>query len=174
MTITILAYCSYPHYEIYERLAGSLYDTGFSGNLCIFAETENEENLKKLQKAYPKVKYVTGENSWALLRADHNRKNAAAHNVYRGRYELYKKYLEENEIKSKYVFISDSKDVLFQRNPEDYPIEEGYDLYVFAEGQKQIGQCNRNWRWVRTADILFETDTVPKLWKKQILCAGTT
>ena len=46
-----------------------------------------------------------------------------------------------------YIIISDARDVIFQKNPFDYMIENGKNLYMISEGM-QIRDSIPNYNWV--------------------------
>jgi hypothetical protein len=152
---TVMTYCSYPEYEIYRRFSGSLYDTGFTGDVVFFIQPEDEKNLLELQKEYESVLYQVCDD--------------IQYHIHSYRHQLYFDFLKSRPAKDGYVFLCDSKDLLFQRNPEDYLCEKGVDLYFFEEG-KLIGECKYNGKWLRVKNKSFFS----QVRDKQVLCAGTT
>ena len=55
MKTNVLTYCSGYPYEIFERFAGTLYDTGFQGKLIYFIKESDVPTLTNLIDEYPKV-----------------------------------------------------------------------------------------------------------------------
>jgi len=153
--VTVMTYCSYPEYEIYRRFAGSLYDTGFTGNAIFFIQPEDEDNLLRLKKEYENVRYQICRE--------------IEYHIHSYRHRLYSDFLKNHPVNSDYIFLCDSKDLFFQRNIEEYPYDKDIDLYVFQEGQT-IGDCKYNRKWLKIKDKSF-SKTVED---RQVLCAGTT
>jgi hypothetical protein len=82
------------------------------------------------------------------------------------RYFFYKKFLEVSNGISR-VFITDSRDVIFQSSP--FP-EIGEYFFVYAE-PRLIGDCQINRRWIEKYYGVSFVDRVSAL---PILCSGTT
>jgi hypothetical protein len=145
-------------YEVYERFVGSLFDTGFSGDIHFFINDGDEKNLKKLQGNFNKIHYEI-----PLILPEYGRKPATR------RHFIYLNYLNNNKTNNDYAFLSDMKDVIFQRNIEKYPYDKGTDLYVFEE-DCNIASCKFNRRWLKRKDAKFFN----KIKENKIICAGTT
>ena len=105
--IDILTYCSGYDYKIYDRFCGSLNDTGFTGKIYIVINDCDTNNIIEIKNKYNNVIEIY----------DHIPKNV---HVNCHRFQCYKKILEKNIITSEYIFLCDSRDVLFQKNPEIY------------------------------------------------------
>ncbi len=156
----VLTYCSGYPYEIFERFAGSLYDTGFSGEVIYFIKESDKPTLEELKKSYPKVDYVVTE---------------AYFHVQSFRFVLYNSFLKYTKLHNPtHVFICDSRDVLFQKNIEDWKWDDTVDLYFFGE-DKITQDCKYNTSWVTNIDKQFPEE---KVWdtikNKNIICSGTT
>jgi len=158
MKTNVLTYCSGYPYEIFERFAGTLYDTGFQGKLIYFIKESDVPTLTNLIDEYPKVEYVVTESEF---------------HVQSYRFVLYNDYLNRQDDDSN-IFICDSRDVIFQKNIEDYPVDREVDLYFFRE-DKITQDCEYNTNWVTNIDKQFPEE---KFWDtikdKPIICSGTT
>lgn len=154
-TVTILTYCSGYPYEIFRRFVGSLFDSGFGGNLYIFSRECDRENLDRLvENGYSRVKYFIVEPSFHICNS---------------RYEIF---LEKMNFlpKTDLYLITDSRDVLFQKNIEEFPFEDDHELILFSEGRK-IKECHKyNMKWIK----MIEPDRLESLKNKEIISAGTT
>jgi hypothetical protein len=68
------------------------------------------------------------------------------------------------------VMISDCRDVIFQRDPLDLPLEKG--LWCFLEADSQIiGQCPFNRRMIQDC---FGPGILSELGRERVSCAGVT
>ncbi|CAF1231000.1 unnamed protein product [Adineta ricciae] len=83
----------------------------------------------------------------------------------------YLKRLDDIRSPYKYVFICDSRDVIFQRNIFDYVNEYEDGLFVFQETTKMnIRKCSYNSKWIK--DCYGETE-LNLIGDHKIICAGT-
>ncbi|GAH10449.1 unnamed protein product, partial [marine sediment metagenome] len=89
-------------------------------------------------------------------------------NCYRYRY--FYKYFRPKINDFEYVMLTDSRDIIFQRDVSKYPFASETDLF-FADEEKLIGDCPINAGWIRD---LYGTDILSELKSKTILCSGTT
>ena len=160
-TIDILTYASGYKYYVFDRFVGSLNDTGFSGNIYIIHKYADGLHMKQLQDKY--------KNLISLL-------DDVVHNTHinNHRFMVIKQYLDrETFCNSKYLFMCDFRDVLFQRNIEEYNLEENDDIIGFKEGVCfRNNQCNAN--WVKQLDLCLNENIYDQLHPLSVLCCGTT
>ena len=157
MKSIVLTYCSGYSLKIYDRFAGSLFDTGYEGKIIFFIKNTDIPIIKNIKKKYiDKIEYIICNSQF---------------HVQSNRYIHYKEYLENNKNIADYILICDSRDVLFQKNFDNYNLDKSYDLYVFAE------------------DIIIKNDKISIEWinalncndkiynniiTKKNICSGTT
>lgn len=154
---SVLTFCSGYTYETYKRFVGSLFDTGFSGNVYYFIREGDEKNLQRLQDEYK-------------MHSIYYKICTPKFHIMTYRYCIYFDFLMKTDIDSQHIFICDSRDVLFQKNIEDYPYPKGVELYLFQEEGKTIGSCKFNSRWI----VLKDRELFKKIRGKPIICSGTT
>lgn len=145
--------CTGYDYPIFQRFVGSLYDTGFSGSCYIFCQESDRPILDKLKKEYPNVVDIYCD----LSRFDTHMQSS--------RFKFMAEYLD---VDYDYLFICDSRDVLFQKNIEEFPLKG--DLYAFEEEQI-IGNCRFNSTWIRDVERVLGRQ-VP-IRHKTVICSGT-
>lgn len=145
--------CTGYDYPIFQRFVGSLYDTGFSGSCYIFCQERDLPILDKLKEEYSKVVAVL---------CDLSRFNT---HMQSSRFKFMAEYLD---VDYDYLFICDSRDVLFQKNIEEFPLKG--DLYAFEEEQI-IGNCRFNSVWIRDVERVLGK-SVP-IQNKTVICSGT-
>jgi hypothetical protein len=153
MKIHVMTLCTGYDYPIFQRFVGSLYDTGFSGSCYIFCQESDRPVLDKLKEEYPKVVAVP---------CDLSRFNT---HMQSSRFKFMAEYLD---VDYDYLFICDSRDVLFQKNIEEFPLKG--DLYAFEEEQI-IGNCRFNSTWIRDVERVLGRQ-VP-IQHKTVICSGT-
>lgn len=78
------------------------------------------------------------------------------------RWKAYSEFLKDVD---EPVVITDIRDVMFQKNPEDYMPTKGVN--VFEEGNIHIKNCRFNSRWMNGLNINKWND-------KKVICAGIT
>jgi hypothetical protein len=157
MKVHVMSLCTGYSYDIFERFAGSLYDTGFSGNLYFFIRDIDVPIIKKLKEKYPNLVGVQCD----LTRFGTH--------IQSSRFKFMFDFLQKNELEYDYLFLCDSRDVLFQKNIEDFPLKG--DLYAFEEEQI-ISRCKFNSRWIRDVEQVIQR-SLDFLVNKPIICSGT-
>ena len=91
-------------------------------------------------------------------------------NVYCVRFPLYYTYLARNKDKYANVMITDVRDVIFQRDPFEFDIEE--DLALFLEdGRTLIKNCPINSGWLKKG---FGEPVLRQIGGNPISCSGVT
>lgn len=155
MKIHVMTLCTGYSYHIFQRFVGSLYDTGFSGSCYIFCQDGDLPVLEELKKEYPNVVAVT---------CDLSRFNT---HMQSSRFKFMAEFLEQ-DLEYDYLFICDSRDVLFQKNIEEFPLKG--DLYAFEEEQF-ICNCRFNSHWIRDVERVLGRP-VP-IQHKKVICSGT-
>lgn len=156
--ITVLTYCTGYPYEVFQRFAGTLFDTGFSGNLVFVIQDCDKIHVTQLQKTYKKVSYYIDD----VVNSRHCQQK---------RYYVFQKILPM--LKTDYVLLSDSRDVLFQKNIELYPLDPTVDCYFFEE-DFHIGMCNYNKDWLKPIEGELGIEIISRIKDKKIICSGTT
>ena len=159
---TILTYCSGYQYHVYQRFAGSLFETGYTGSLYFFIQRYDRPMLKKLQREFAghDIHFIVCPWSCHLDRQT-------------SRWLVYNKFLHKTYITCDYVLICDSRDILFQRDPASYPYAEHDDLYFFME-DTMVGACSTNTGWAKLFDSYRNTDLFATTKNQQVSCGGTT
>lgn len=100
-----------------------------------------------------------------------SRTDARFYPVMCGRHFYYLEYLEKEILRdgrSPTVMLTDSRDVIFQRDPE--PLAEGVDV-EFALEDTLIGNERKNRKWIAG---LFGEAVAAELEDRPVSCAGTT
>jgi len=163
-SIAVLTYCSGYVFEIYDRFAGTLYDTGYGGTLYFIVSSSELDISRRILQKYPKCKFWVQEES-----------GPTAMHVNCRRFFLYQALLAATRIEEDMIFLCDSRDVLFQRNMETYPLETDGDLYVFQEGCRFKEELRFNVPWMRHIEALTGDNTIlRRVWDLPVLCCGTT
>jgi len=157
MKLHVMTLCTGYDYPIFQRFVGSLYDTGFSGSCYIFCQERDLPILEKLKEEYPKVEAVP----CVLSRFNTHMQSS--------RFKFMAEFLEkEKDLEYDYLFICDSRDVLFQKNIEEFLLKG--DLYAFEEEQV-IEKCPFNSHWIRDVERVLGRQ-VP-IQHNTVICSGT-
>lgn len=91
-------------------------------------------------------------------------------NVYCVRYPLYYLYLASHRGRYAKVMLSDVRDVIFQRDPFDFDLEDG--LCFFLEDDREVMKnCPYNSTWLKTG---YGEKTFRELGDKVASCSGIT
>jgi hypothetical protein len=90
--------------------------------------------------------------------------------VHSFRFLLFRQFLECNKDLYRHVMLTDTRDVLFQRNPFDFDIDGR--LCVFLEDpSKRIGTCPFNAGWILKK---YGRSELSGLYNREISCSGVT
>lgn len=143
------------HYGDVRPFLASLDRVGFDGE-CVLFVSQTTRDLDRIETHG--VTLVPFERPAGL---DH-----VSYNAYR--YFLYLDYLEANEFNR--VFISDVRDVVFQRDPFDGPWVEGLNC-TLEDRRMTIGKCPYNSHWIRGHQ---GREAVASVADGPISCSGTT
>jgi glycosyltransferase involved in cell wall biosynthesis len=154
---TVLTYCTGYRYEVYKRFVGTLYDTGFSGDVIIVVNASDVDTLKTLQTEYPKVRY-------------HVDTLDLARQCQQKRYFVFNDLMDS--LKTDYVLLCDSRDLYFQKNIELYDTGDA-DLVYFLEDMK-IKDCPHNCGWLKDIEKCIGRDVIAGIGENLISCSGTT
>ena len=155
MKIHVLTLCTGYNYTIFQRFVGSLYDTGFSGSCYIFCNERDISNIEKLKQEYPNV---------IAILCDFSRFQT---HMQSSRFKYMAEFLEK-DLDYDYLFICDSRDVLFQKNIEEISLKG--DLYAFEEEQI-IKNCRFNSHWIKDVERVIRKSL--NIDNKTIICSGT-
>lgn len=90
--------------------------------------------------------------------------------VHSFRFLLFRHFLECNKDVYRYVMLTDTRDVLFQKDPFDFDIDDR--LCVFLEDpSKRIGTCPFNSGWILKK---YGRSELSRLYNCEISCSGVT
>ena len=159
-SINILSYFSTYPYEVYRRFLGSLYDTGFNGNVTFFMMQDSIDEISVTIKS--NFKNVEIEPFYQLKIPCH---------LYTVRFFLYLKYLNSVDLDPNgYTLFCDGRDVLFQKNPEKFILTND-ELFLFQEENILINQSKINNQWYSVLKNIILHDI--NYSHKPVICAGT-
>ena len=161
--IDVLTYLSGYVYEVYERFVGSLIDTGFTGNIYIVIKdtTNDKSNIQLLKNKY--------NNIFEIMDVYRQNTHINCH-----RFFVFHNFLTKNKLSCEYILLCDSRDVLFQKNIENYEYDKDIDLFGFYESMKFYEELNYNVPWIKMLEPLVNEPICEKLWNSYIICCGTT
>jgi len=161
MDISIVTYGSGYNYDIYERFIGSITNTGFKGDIYIMIQEGDTEILLKIKEKYKNV----------ITYLDNLQQHS---HINCHRFFVIQEFLNKHDIKNKYIFLCDFRDVLFQKNIELYDYSDDYDLYVFLEGITIHSEKDYNTPWLLELENIFNEKFYEKICDNKIICCGTT
>jgi len=165
----------------------SLKQTGFTGDIAAFVTMMDDETIAEMNRYgiitmpfsfHPRIVRRTW---WLgpLWRAIFNsglsqqKKECLAHAVfplfYR-RHLLYLEFMRQNRQKYGRIFITDCRDVFFQKNPFSWDPPLGVHFFL-EEPSCKIGRSPDNARWLKSQ---FGRSVLDELAGETISCAGTT
>jgi hypothetical protein len=159
--IDVITYCSGYSYEVFNRFIGSLNDTGFKGNIYIIINQQDKPIIKLLKQKY--------NNIFPVKDSIEKKTHINCH-----RFFCIRSLLHNFKINSEYLLLCDSRDVLFQKNIEDYPYDKNVDIYGFLEGKTIEQEQVFNARWIQQIGQILNENIYDKICDKNIICCGTT
>ena len=159
-SINILSYLSTYPYEVFRRFLGSLYDTGFKGKVTFFMMQDTIDELaNKIKSNFNNVEI----KPFYLLKIPCH--------LYTVRFFLYLEYLKSLKLDPNgYTFLCDGRDVLFQKNPEIFPLSNN-EIFLFEEENILIKNSNINNQWYNVLKKIIGHDLNYN--DKTVICAGT-
>lgn len=136
----------------------SLQGSGYKGHVVFFAESIPEDTIRWLE-----------DNGVNVIKIDDSAFKQDIISVVCYRFICYRSFLQKYTT-YKNVLMTDVRDVLFQRDPFDFDIED--NLYCFLEDKKTtIGECSVNSSWI---GYYFGRREMRRLSRKYISCVGVT
>lgn len=156
------------NFDQIEPFIFSLKKTNYNGDVVFFYENINSNTLKWLMKQ--KVKSIPFFST--SLNADDIFKSIKEkiENIFdlSKRFLFYYSYIEENKDLYNNILITDIGDVIFQKNPFDFDIDDSLCCFLEQEG-RTIGACPKNSKWIFNA---FGEKILSELSNKPICSAG--
>lgn len=157
ITITALA-TNYPH-QVYRMFLDSLYRTGYDGEVYIFIYEKDLPQIEGL-----KANFIT---------IDKYLEKPIDIHIQNYRIKIYKDFFESNsnDIPGEYILFTDLRDVIFQKNINDFPLATDKDIFIFEE---DYDICNCSIFNKPNYDKL-KRDVFPEMDydKNRIICSGT-
>ncbi|MDO7874166.1 hypothetical protein Q5H93_05430 [Hymenobacter sp. ASUV-10] len=155
-----------------SRFFESLYKTSFDGHVCLFVGPNTGANtVRQLQKLG--VETILYKKDFPYISQPHPANFPALPDpihIYNFRHFLYYDYILKHEQDFDNVLLTDVRDVVFQKDPFDFPIAS--QLYVAMESRdKRIGSCQYNSKWVLNG---YGQEKLDELAEQIVSCAGTT
>jgi hypothetical protein len=159
------------HWHQIARFLLTLRRTRFSGHLCLFAgpgiSSATQHKLKK--NGAEVIPYGRRFPFIADPHPDAPKSLPEPTYIFNYRHFLYYDYLLKHGHRFRNVLLTDVKDVVFQKDPFDFPI--GDQLYVAMESTSiPIGDCVFTSGWIVAG---YGEDVLDELKDKELSCAGT-
>lgn len=161
VSFDVITYCSDYSFEIFDRFIGTLNDTGFSGKIHIIINDFDKPIIKSLKKKY--------NNIYPLRDSIPKKTHINCH-----RFFCIRSLLKNFTIDSEYLLICDSRDVLFQKNLENYSYDPKIDIYGFLEGITIEKEKVFNAKWIKQLDQILDLNIYEQIHKNNVICCGTT
>lgn len=150
---------------------GSLRQTSFKGDVAILISGVSPSNQYQLRQygvnavpynsRYPYIHTIKlRDKPYADIKCETER-------IPMFRFLLYYFYLTACKGKYSKVLLTDTRDVIFQKNPFEYNIDENL-VYSFSE-KKNIGACSINSEWIRKS---FGQKALDEIQHNKIICSG--
>lgn len=178
-------------YEQLRPFLRSLKGTGFDGEIVLFIGNTSQSTQRQLRADgvqlvpffYPYKRAHKMRNPlyrvWPWVRGFFAgtekpetlaRLSAPFHNISTLRYLLYHRFLKSRAGRYRAIFLTDLRDVCFQRNPFAEAQPKMLRFYV-EEPPFTVGACPNNSRWIRE---FFGEEALREIGSFPIICSGTT
>jgi hypothetical protein len=178
------------HYRQLSAFIRSLQETGYDGDIVLYMAETDDDTICRLRDEGVIVRHFLYpfRNSnklrnplfrlWPLVRPvaarlrDPNAIHAlciAFQNLSVMRYFLYRGFLKMSPVRYRNVFLTDLRDVYFQRNPFERMNGRGLKAFVEEPWLTQGADVN-NSRWLRE---MYGENMVQRLSDKLLICSGT-
>jgi hypothetical protein len=171
----ILGTAMHYSFDVIRPFISTLNSTGYSGDVAIFYSDINERTLARLrrrdlilvpfQTSFP---YLEPKLAKHILWADEPRVTTI--NVYSLRYLLAYCYLAEYGAQYHHVMLTDTRDVIFQKDPFDFSIDGKLCCFLEREGASLGGEAT-NAEWM---ELAFGRSILEKFYAKPIVCSGVS
>lgn len=161
VNIDVITYCSGYPFAVFDRFAGSLNDTGFKGKIHIIVNDFDIPIIKQLRKKHKNVFPIKD----TLPKKTH---------INCHRFFCIRTLLWQVKLECDYILLCDARDVLFQKNIEEYPYDPATDIYGCLEGITIEKEQVYNARWIRQIETLIQEPFYDKICANPVICCGTT
>jgi len=179
-------------YDDIKPFLSTLHSTGYAGSVGFFCDDITSKTrsvfssmgiylrdfkevrvsipfLGKKVNAYRLCSPIQRINFYVLSKDAQKTFAAKAFHIHQSRHFLYTAFLEQEHTFSN-VMLSDTRDVVFQKNPFDFPIDD--NLCCFLEDPSiTIAGEQHNAGWIRRA---FGQEILNRIGNSTISCAGIT
>lgn len=145
------------HYGDVRPFLVSLEETGYAGRTVLFT-SRTTRDLDRLRAH--RVTVVPFEHPVRLADVPCNGL----------RYFLYRDYLRAHPRDFSRILVTDVRDVLFQRDPFDFPWPDGLNA-MLEDRRATVGSCPFNAHWVREH---LGADALAAIADRPVSCSGTT
>ena len=162
---------NYSFYQI-SRFVLTLAQSDFDGHLCLFAGPSISNATARRLRSHG-VEVIRYRTAFPFIDSPHPEGPSslpARIHLYNYRHFLYFDYLLKHRGEFQNVLLTDVKDVVFQKDPFDFPMEDR--LYVAMESPHiLIGDCGSTPRWNVAG---YGEAMLEHLRNERMSCAGTT
>jgi hypothetical protein len=150
----------------------SLKKVNYSGHICLFVGPNVSQRTVKSIKEHG-VEVILYKKEFPFITDPHPGNFARLPepiHIYNFRHFLYYNYLLTHQHDFKNVLITDVKDVVFQKDPFDFTIEE--KIYVAVENVSvPIFENHYTAMWIRRG---YDECVLSMVGQNEVICAGTT
>ena len=157
-----------------RRFVGSLRATGYLGTIVLGVSSNlSQECLRYLKRHHVEIRFVVQPGKLTPKKQAEDGVHGGFYSVALPRWKMYQEWVEESMFSNgTRFFLTDTRDVYFQRNPfEDLQYETSYDLFMFEEwSNKTVGTCRHNSDWIRSCWGKSMLDIIAQ---HPIICSGT-
>jgi hypothetical protein len=163
-------------FDVIKPFLSSLRLTGYSGDVVLFHSNIAMRTIKQLRgmgvilvhfdRLFPHLDPMLARHltRWA------NEKRIGTLGFFCFRYLLAYCYLKEFNEKYQYVMLTDIRDVIFQKDPFSFPINDRLCCFTEREGISLRQEPVDAW-WM---ELAFDRSTLEQLGDNPIVCAGVT
>lgn len=158
------------NFRMVEPFLSTLRKSGYDGDVVFFCSDISSVTARKLASRGVRLVHFQSEFPYtrdAALTKYNDRWPARNYEVTVLRFLLAYAFLKAHEGEYEYVMLTDVRDVIFQKDPFDFPI--GDSLCCFSESE-QIIHSPINVAWITEG---FGGKTVEQIGRNTIVCSGT-
>nr|WKN36971.1 hypothetical protein K4G66_31890 [Tunicatimonas sp. TK19036] len=149
----------------------TLQSTSYSGDIVVFGHALTSHTIQQIEAHNARVVLYEKDHPYIHKIAKSQVKNPGQY-LYPNslRYFLYQAYLKEHKGEYDQVMHTDIRDVIFQKNPFDYPYQDG--VYFFLEHTTtKLGSSQHNSYWIQHG---FGQKVLDQMKDETISCSGVT